>query len=87
MTESEKEEDILTEVMALINCYFFDFPQATECYRAHHHYLIKMPLLLKTLSINNASSERLIDSILRLIRNSLVKEIVRPVDLEGQNIV
>ena len=40
MVGTEQDDRILREIITLINCYFFNFPQAQECFKFYSNTFI-----------------------------------------------
>ncbi|CDW81757.1 armadillo repeat-containing protein [Stylonychia lemnae] len=84
MVSTELDDKILKEIITSINCYFFNFPQAQECFKFFSSTFVQMHFFLTTYK---DSSPQFIDMVLRIIRNSLVSGIVKAKDFENQNLI
>eukprot|EP00347_Sterkiella_histriomuscorum_P015675 403356120 len=84
MVGKEQNDKVLQEIITLINCYFFDFPQAIDCMKMYNTTFIQMHFFLSTYK---DGSPQLIDIVLRILRNALLHDIVKAKEFENQNVI
>ena len=71
-------DDQLVEILGIINCYFFNFSRALECFRCYSQILTHIHSFLSM----KRDSPPIIDITLRIIKNELASGFV--IDLEDQ---
>ena len=47
MVGSEQNDKLLQEIVTVINCYFFDFPNSLECFKIYSPTFIQMHFFLQ----------------------------------------
>jgi hypothetical protein len=83
MLTVETSWQLLSEVVTIINCYFFDFPKAFDAFHCYKQSFVEMHLLLSTYK----DAPQLVDIVLRIIKNMLISGIVKPSDFEGLDLI
>lgn len=83
MVGSEQDDKLLLEIVTVINCYFFDFPNSLECFKFYSHTFMQMHFFLQTYK----ESPQLIDIVLKIIKNSITSGIIKVSDFENQNLI
>ncbi len=83
MVGSEQNDKLLQEIVTVINCYFFDFPNSLECFKIYSPTFIQMHFFLQAYK----DSPQLVDIVLKIIKNSITFGIVKVSDFENHSLI